>query len=406
MDNRLGVYIHIPFCASRCSYCDFCSYAGAERLMPYYHEALLEHIAESESRFAPYYVDTVYFGGGTPTYYGSKRVCEILAELKYTASVLKESEITVEANPDSMDLKGLIALRREGVNRLSIGVQAASDDILRLMGRRHSFRQAQDAVKMARDAGFDNVSIDLMFGLPGQTRKEWAETLSRALELRPEHISCYELILEDGTSMHTQFQGTPLIPDEDELADMYLYAVDTFANYGYPQYEISNFAVPGYESRHNMKYWILDDYIGFGPSAHSKIGNRRYAYTNDLEAYINGVLDGEELVTEQEELPLSERASEYIIFGLRTSRGISADEFLNVYSGNFGVLEALLHDFEKKGWARYTAGRWAFTASGFLLSNTLINALLDARKRSSSSDTFDDDDPPMPQYKLNLRDSG
>ena len=400
--DKLGVYIHIPFCASKCSYCDFCSRAGAEKLMPDYHEALLGHIAESEAQFTQYYVDTVYFGGGTPSYYGAKRICELLQELKYAASVLKESEITVEANPDSMDRKSLEALRKEGVNRLSVGVQSASDDILRLMGRRHSFRQAQDAVKMARDAGFDNISLDLMYGLPSQNRKEWAETLSRALELRPEHISCYGLKLEESTPMYAQFNGTPFLPDDDEQADMYLFAVETLGSYGYPQYEISNFAVPGYESRHNMKYWTLDDYMGFGASAHSKIGNRRYAYTSDIESYIMGALGHEAIISEYEELPLSEQAAEYIIFGMRTARGISEAEFFNRYRGNFGALELCLRDFEKHGWARSFGGRWAFTPNGFLLSNTLINALLDARRRSSP-DGFDGEEL-APRLRLELRD--
>lgn len=172
-----------------------------------------------------------------------------------------DSEITVEVNPDTTKLEELKLLRAEGVNRLSIGVQSANNDILKIIGRRHNFRQAEIAVDTAREAGFENVSLDLIYGLPSQTRGDWADTLSRALELHPEHLSCYGLKLEEGTPMYRSYLGSPLIPDEDEQADMYLYTVDTLAHYGLKQYEISNFAIPGYESRHNLKYWQLGDYM-------------------------------------------------------------------------------------------------------------------------------------------------
>jgi len=241
-DKRLGVYFHIPFCASKCAYCDFCSLPGRDKLMPYYQDALLIQLQETMPRMTDYFIDTVYFGGGTPSYYGARRIVEILQELKVTNRLMKQSEITVECNPDSVRRKELRMLRKEGVNRLSIGAQSANDDILRLIGRRHNWRQVEMAVKRARKAGFRNVSLDLIYGLPSQTREDWADTLTKALALKPAHISCYGLRLEEGTPMYDEYEGTDILPSDDDQADMYLYAVDFLSRHGFRQYEISNFA--------------------------------------------------------------------------------------------------------------------------------------------------------------------
>ena len=287
MEPRLGIYIHIPFCASKCGYCDFYSCAGAADRMADYQHALLEHIEESAGRIAPAYIDTVYFGGGTPSFYGAARLIELLDAVKATGRLLKRAEVTVEVNPDSVRLHDLRALHKAGFNRLSIGMQSANNDILKMIGRRHSFHQVEMAVKNARIAGFDNVSLDLIYGLPSQTRSDWADTLAKAIALRPEHISGYGLKLEEGTPMYA-LKDSPLIPSDDEQADMYLCMVDELRRYGYEQYEISNFSIPGYESRHNLKYWQLDDYMGFGPGAHSCIGRTRYSYVRDLDRLHRG----------------------------------------------------------------------------------------------------------------------
>ena len=233
MEQTLGIYIHIPFCASKCGYCDFHSLAGHDAWMAEYHDALLLHIRESAERMEPYYIDSVYFGGGTPSYYGAKRICEIFNTLKLTGQVLKRAEVTVEMNPDSVTEKDLRMMRKEGINRVSIGVQSANDDLLKLIGRRHTFRQAEQAVAAARAAGFQNISLDLIYGLPTQTKKDWADTLGRVMALRPEHISCYGLKLEEGTPMYESYRNSALLPTDDEQADMYLYAVETLQQYGY-----------------------------------------------------------------------------------------------------------------------------------------------------------------------------
>ena len=380
MDKYLGVYIHIPFCVSRCAYCDFCSTTGTARRMPKYQEALRTHIRESTPQLAPYLIDSVYFGGGTPSYYGARRITELLDELKSDGQLLRSAEITVECNPDTVRLSELRALRRAGVNRLSIGMQSANDDILRLIGRRHDFRQVEKAVAAARRAGFDNVSLDLMYGLPSQTPGDWADSLSRAIALRPEHLSCYGLKLEEGTPLY-RYKDSPFLPSDDEQADMYLYAVETLRDANYAQYEISNFALEGYESRHNLKYWKLDEYMSFGASAHSFVGGVRYSFIADMQGYIDGVagLPGAQLLDEYEEITPQGRAAEYVMLGMRTTQGISRSEYRAIYLSDFDPIEDVLRDYEKHGWVRGENGRWSFTATGFLLSNQLIGGLLDAQ---------------------------
>ena len=386
MEKHLGIYIHIPFCASKCAYCDFYSLAGRDGLMDKYLAALEQHIAQSAQQMSSYYVDSIYFGGGTPSYFGAKRLSRVFNALKRHAKVLRTAEVTVECNPDSAREPELRLLQREGVNRISLGAQSANPDILKLIGRRHNWLQVEKAVKSIRRAGFDNLSLDLIYGLPSQTKQDWADTLSKALRLRPEHLSCYGLKLEEGTPMY-RYKDSPFLPSDDEQADMYLYTVEELAQAGYVQYEISNFALKGYESRHNLKYWQLRDYMGFGPGAHSCIGNLRYSYIQDLEGYITGIREGKSILDEYEHVEKLDRATEYLMLGLRTTHGICEREYRAIYRSEFSPLEEVLREFEARGWAKCVQDRWSFTSSGFLLSNILIGALLEAQaayKRSGS----------------------
>ncbi len=378
-DRHLGVYIHIPFCASKCGYCDFYSLAGCDKLMGKYQDALVKHIHEAASTMAPYYVDTIYFGGGTPSYFGGKRIAAIFNALKREAKVLKTAEVTVECNPDSVKRRDLDVMRKEGVNRISLGVQSASDDLLKIIGRRHNFTQVKKSVENIRAAGYDNLSMDLIYGLPNQTKGDWAETLARVLDLEPDHLSCYGLKLEEGTPMYRDYKDSPVIPSDDDQADMYLYTVETLNHYGYQQYEVSNFARRGKASRHNMKYWDMDDYLGFGPGAHSCIGNTRYSFVRDLDGYIRGVTQDGNILDEYEKLDELDRASEYLMLGMRRSRGISEEEYKKVYRSDFAPIEALLLEYEKDGWTKKFNGRWCFTPQGFLLSNILIGSLWEAQ---------------------------
>ena len=378
-DKRLGIYIHVPFCASKCAYCDFYSLAHCEYIMPDYQDALLKHLDESARSIKDYQVDTIYFGGGTPSFYGAERIIEIFNALKLNGNVRLDAEVTVECNPDSMKLDELKELRAEGVNRLSIGVQATNNDLLKLIGRRHNFQQAVHAYTMARRAGFDNISIDLMYGLPSQTKSDWAETLQKIVELHPEHISCYGLKLEEGTRMYKEYKDSPILPDDDEQADMYSYAAEMLKRYGYRHYEVSNFCAAGFESKHNLKYRNMDDYMGFGPGAHSSVGNLRYSYVRDLKQYISAVYRDVSIVDEYSNIDPLERAVEYVMLAMRTSRGISESDYRMRCQCDWKPMVKALRAFEKKGWAEQTNGRWHFTVPGFLMSNTLIGILLEVQ---------------------------
>lgn len=387
MGKRLGIYVHIPFCASKCSYCDFYSLAKCDQMMPAYQKALLAHIRESAAALKNYEVDTIYFGGGTPSFYGADRIVEIFNELKLNGNVRVDAEVTVECNPDSTSLNALKLLRSEGVNRISMGVQATDNDLLKLIGRRHNYRQVVAAVQNARDAGFENLSLDLMYGLPSQTKADWATTLSEIVKFHPEHLSCYGLKLEPGTPMYENYRNSPVLPDDDEQADMYSYCVEMLAHYGYEQYEISNFSIPGYASRHNLKYWNREDYMGFGPGAHSCIGNQRYSFVSDLKTYISGVSHGTSLVDEHEIISQAEAAVEYVMLAMRTVHGMSEYEYRVNSKCRWEPMEQVLQAFRSKGWCVCDQGQWHFTTEGFLISNTLIGILLETQNNNRVENT-------------------
>lgn len=371
----LGLYIHIPFCVHKCDYCDFYSVTGRGQRMDDYLKALQRHLEESAPQAQPYLVDTIYFGGGTPSYFGAERIAELLRTIQRLFSVDRGCEITVECNPDSMERQALALLKKAGVNRLSIGMQSAQDGELRRVGRAHSFAQTTRAVRRAREAGFDNLSLDLIYGLPGQTMESWQATVSEALKLAPEHLSCYGLKLEEGTPLYER-REVETMADDDTQADMYLWMVERLSHAGYAQYEISNFARPGMESRHNLKYWLGGEYMGFGPSAHSWFGGRRYSFVRDLDGYVKGIFYNGSIIDESRLISRRERGKEYIMLRMRTARGIEEGEYRRQFYLNFTPLEERLREYRDYGWAESTDGRWHFTPSGFLLSNPLIGDLL------------------------------
>ena len=370
----LGLYIHIPFCKAKCAYCDFYSLAHSEEKMDAYMAALLRHLEEVAPRAAGMQVDTVYFGGGTPSYLGAARLCRILQTVLRRYDVARDAEITLEANPDSAgDWKELRKLRRAGFNRLSLGVQSTDDALLRRIGRIHTYEQVQQAVTAARKAKFTDLSLDLIYGLPGQTMEGWQRTLADAVALGPEHLSCYGLKLEEGTPLWQQRQ-TLTLSDDDAQADMYLYTVAALGEMGYEQYEISNFAKPGKASRHNLKYWRMEEYAGFGPGAHSDFGGVRYGYVRDIDSYIAGRL----VLSESETDSTLARDYEYVMLSLRTAAGIDRQTFEKRYRQRFQPMEALFEQYEKAGLASRTEGGWRLTPKGFLVSNSIIAALQEA----------------------------
>lgn len=370
MPKTLGLYIHIPFCQSKCIYCDFYSLPRAGGQMDAYLAALLREL----SRFAPpaaaYTVDSIYFGGGTPSCFGFERLCRVLEHIVTHYRVSADAEITAEANPDSA--RGVSALRtaREcGFNRISLGMQSADNEELRRIGRIHTHSETCAAVEAARTAGFDNLSLDLIYGLPEQTMPRFMANLSAAVSLCPEHLSCYGLKIEEGTPLFAKRESFT-IPDDDLQADEYLACVDFLGRHGYAQYEISNFARAARASRHNLKYWTLGEYLGFGPGAHSDFGGRRFAAARDLRAF----LADRQTLSEDAAISDAERRREYLMLSLRTARGVCETE----YGAPFDAIEKVLAMCEKGGLALRADGRWRLTPQGFLLSNAIISRVLDA----------------------------
>ena len=389
MENSLGLYLHIPFCRSKCDYCDFFSLAGQDDRMNDYQKALLQQILDTAPRTKKQVVNSVYIGGGTPTWYGEKRLLEVIGAVKKRFTLSRDVEFTLEANPDSVDEKMLKRLRRAGVNRLSMGMQSACDKELAAVHRPHTFKQVEQAVKAARDAKIKNLNLDLIYGLPGQTEHSWRASVEAALALEPEHLSCYGLTVEEDTPLARRVAEGEQLPDDDQQAQRYLWTVKRLAQAGFEQYEVSNFSKTGCQSRHNLKYWMGRPYVGLGAAAHSDFGGCRYSFVRDLEGYIRGVLGDGKLVDEMDQIPRRERGSEYLMLRLRTTHGIEEWEYRREYYMNFDPIAAKLAQFEQKGWVARTGRRWHFTPEGFLLSNRLIGELMEVQEVETLADTLE-----------------
>ena len=370
----MGLYIHIPFCRTKCLYCDFCSFVSRDvKEREAYVTALCNEI-RAMGNF-DYEVDTVYFGGGTPSLLTCEQIALILSTVRTSFQVNEDAEITLECNPMTHLDDGkeyFSALRSLGVNRLSLGVQSAIDGELKLIGRRHSFDEAKRTFYDAREVGFENISLDLMFGIPSQTVESLEYSLNEFISLGAEHISIYSLQLEEGTPLHRMKDRYDLA-DDDEMADMYELVSNMMRRAGYCHYEISNFAKEGKESRHNSKYWRLDEYLGLGLAAHSDFAGERSENTSDMAAYLDGryYLDGKEIAE-------SEREAEFIMLGLRMSEGISKSEF----SARFGIdfdkkYGKKLKKLEKLSYIDNNEERVALNERGFEVSNSIISEILD-----------------------------
>lgn len=372
----LGVYVHVPFCRSKCQYCDFYSVTTKDdKLLDGYIDAVCAHIKESGELAPGYKVDTVYFGGGTPSFFGADGMATILSAIRRGFDVTADAEITFEANPDSVSDKLLRRLRGEGFNRVSVGVQNDNDEMLKKLGRPHTYAQVLTAVQRIRKAGFKNLSLDLMYGLPGQSRLDWENSLQHVLAINPEHVSCYALKIEPGTPFY-EYRDLLNLPDDDAQADMYLAAVDILKSRGFRQYEISNFARKGLVSKHNLKYWMGGEYLGFGPGASSDFAGKRFDIVKDIHEYIRAFKTGGSILTDVQEIPPRERAGEYLTTRLRTTAGINAEEYEKQYLLPFAPLETMLERCREHGLANRAAdGRWFLTPKGFLVSNSIITDL-------------------------------
>ena len=377
----ISVYIHIPFCVRKCAYCDFTSFAGAASRAGEYVQAVCREMRAQAAFFGRRYVETVFLGGGTPTLLSGAQVRELLDGLRACFDVARGAEITMEGNPGTLTRENLLAYRAAGVNRLSLGVQSLDDALLRAIGRIHTAAQAVEAVRMARDAGFDNLNLDLMLGLPGQTPRLWEETLSRAIALGPAHLSCYSLILEEGTPLCAQAEaGTcaPL-PDEDALDEMDAITERLTRAAGFARYEVSNYARAGRECRHNLVYWECEPYLGLGLAAHSDMdGQRFYNERNwtDYEKQASGLLAR----AQEGDGSVDERRFERMMMGLRMVRGVDTARFAR----DFG---AAPQSVWPRSIARLTAdglllecgGRLRLSPRGMQVMNAVLVALLEER---------------------------
>jgi oxygen-independent coproporphyrinogen-3 oxidase len=326
--TEIGLYVHVPFCLAKCVYCDFVSYPYEERSAERYLRALDAEIDLWSGKLGETAVKSIYVGGGTPTCLGGRALSRLLRALRNRFSVLPGAEVTVEINPETAAAEMLEALLHEGVNRLSVGMQTADDALLRFLGRRHTAEEAAAMVITARRAGFDNVNLDLIFGIPGQDLPCWERTLGEAVALEPEHLSAYGLEIHHETPLGAAVAGGSVVPcREEEERAMYLRVIDFLSAHGYAHYEISNFARPGKESRHNRLYWEGEPYLGLGPAAHSYLDGCRWSNAADLSVYCEN-LDGHRLpVTGEVALNEEDEMAEAMFMGLRLIEGISCARF-------------------------------------------------------------------------------
>ncbi|MBO4362868.1 MAG: radical SAM family heme chaperone HemW [Clostridia bacterium] len=375
----LGIYVHVPFCVKKCGYCDFLSFPGMENCFEAYAEAVCAEIRGkgtlNKEGAVKETVDTFFVGGGTPSVLPASCLEKILRTARDVFDILPDAEITVEANPESASFEKLSRLREAGFNRLSIGFQSLSDERLKALGRVHNAEKAREAFAAARRAGFDNVNVDLIFGFPGEPEGEFERTLEEVIALKPEHVSCYSLIVEEGTPLAEGVRSGAL-PEPDDARDRadYRLAVRRLKEAGYVHYEISNFALPGRESRHNLRYWQQREYLGFGPGAASFKGARRFANSSDVKRYVSGVFetdpDSDEILTQ------AALREEFMMLGFRLTDGPDFAEF----ERRFGkrpedFFAARLERLEKKGLIEKRAsmeGPYALTEKGLDFANEVF----------------------------------
>ncbi len=368
--NNSGLYIHIPFCKSKCLYCDFNSFADKDGCIETYFSALEQELLKWSVKLQGKTFDTIYFGGGTPSFAGAKRLAGIIAAAKQSFCFATDTEITVECNPKTIDFEGFLTLKNAGVSRLSIGLQSTDNSVLKKLGRIHSVQDFESCFADARRSGFDNISIDLMYGLPDMSLKGWSDTIDKAINYDAEHISAYALKIEDGTPFSKMALN---LPDEDMCADMYEMLVQKLRAAGYERYEISNFSKENHPSRHNQKYWELTDYLGIGAGAYSCIDSVRFSNEEDIDTYISLVKDTGFAIADKTAISRSEQMSEFVFLGLRCERGISLAEFEARFDA---PLESVFGDavakYVKLGFLEISDGRMKFTDKGFFVSNIIL----------------------------------
>lgn len=383
MLNELGIYIHIPFCKQKCYYCDFVSYSNKCSEVKEYIESLKKEIEEFD--FSNYKVTSIYIGGGTPSYIDSIYIVEILSELKEKLKCnlieFKDIEITIEVNPGTVDTKKLNDYKKLGINRLSIGLQSTKNDILKKIGRIHTYQEFLEIYKLARETGFKNINIDLMIGIPGQKIGDLKNTLQDIIKLEPEHISVYSLIIEENTPIEKMLEnGEIKLPDEDLERNMYWYVKNTLELNGYNHYEISNFAKLGKESRHNLNCWNQEEYIGFGVAAHSYLNGIRFSNTINVEEYIQHIENNrkEENIQIEESQSLEDKKNEFMMLGFRKIQGVDIARFKEKFIDNpIFLYREKLNKLVEEGLIEVDLNHIKLTNKGIDLANLVFEEFVD-----------------------------
>lgn len=383
MLNELGIYIHIPFCKQKCYYCDFVSYSNKCNEVKEYIESLKKEIEEFD--FSNYKVTSIYIGGGTPSYIDSIYIVEILSELKEKLKCnlieFKDIEITIEVNPGTVDTKKLNDYKKLGINRLSIGLQSTKNDILKKIGRIHTYQEFLEIYKLARETGFKNINIDLMIGIPGQKIGDLKNTLQDIIKLEPEHISVYSLIIEENTPIEKMLEnGEIKLPDEDLERNMYWYVKNTLELNGYNHYEISNFAKLGKESRHNLNCWNQEEYIGFGVAAHSYLNGIRFSNTINVEEYIQHIENNrkEENIQIEESQSLEDKKNEFMMLGFRKIQGVDIARFKEKFIDNpIFLYRENLNKLVEEGLIEVDLNHIKLTNKGIDLANLVFEEFVD-----------------------------
>lgn len=375
-----GIYVHIPFCLKKCAYCAFVSQSGRETIYQDYVTALCRDLSGRGGLPASVAVSTVFFGGGTPTVLSVQSLEQILRAVRFSFEVSADAEISLEANPGTVSAADLSRLRHIGFNRISFGVQSFDDSVLANAGRVHNCRDALEAVAMARSAGFRNISLDLMYGLPGQTIDSWRESCETAVLAGVAHISAYGLKVEEGTPLAAMLEaGEIKLPDEDTEEAMYDFVTVFLPANGYLRYEISNYSKPGYECRHNLGYWQYKPYAGFGAAAHSFLAGERRSNVDDSDSYIQLMKQSESPVAFREKTDVRTQMAEFIFLGLRTSAGILTVDFSSLFGCDFDVVfGAVTGKLEQEGLVELFPGGIRLTGRGMKLSNQVFAKFLPA----------------------------
>lgn len=383
--KELELYVHIPFCVQKCAYCDFLSVPADESLRQEYVDVLIQEIKGYKEMYRDYRVSTVFIGGGTPSILHPHQASMIFEALRDSFQIHSDAEITFEANPGTVTEEKLTAWKEAGVNRLSIGLQSVKDEELQMLGRIHDHQQFLDTWKLVRQAGMKNVNIDLISAIPGQTLESWRETLRKTAELSPEHLSVYSLIIEEGTPFYEKYGETAcaenssasLLPDEETERLMYEETETILREYGYARYEISNYAKPGYECRHNIGYWQRKEYLGIGLGASSLIKKTRFRHISDLRRYLTVSKDVRNICEEEEMLTVGDEMEEFMFLGLRMMCGVKKSEFFRLFGVSIeDIYKKPLSKMKENGLLEMKGDQICLTKRGIDISNYVFEQFL------------------------------